>query len=181
MRLTRLPYLLLLSSALLVADDNPKLSKDLDGVNPGSTVNVIIQYKHAPTDQDHQKMQSKGATHESDLAPLNGAVYSVKASAVASLSSDPNVAYISINRPVYPLLDYSTRAINADVAAAAGYLGTGIGIAVIDSGISDSDDLKGPGAPAAAAVRGPRVVYRQSFIKGDGQDHYGHGTHVAGI
>src|SRR5207302_11199236 len=55
--------------------------------------------------------------------------------------------------------------------------GTGIGIAVIDSGVYQHDDLQ------SADMKSSRVVYSESFVPGDPStnDAYGHGTHVAGI
>ena len=54
--------------------------------------------------------------------------------------------------------------------------GTGIGVAIIDSGISDHGDLHN-------ASGASRVVYSQSFVAGDTTtpDKFGHGTHVAGL
>ena len=54
--------------------------------------------------------------------------------------------------------------------------GTGIGVAVIDSGIADHPDLHNTAGAS-------RVVYSQSFLPGvtSAVDAYGHGTHVAGI
>ncbi len=54
------------------------------------------------------------------------------------------------------------------------YDGTGVGVAIIDSGVHLVDDLKD------AAGRS-RVVYQQDFTGGNSDDAYGHGTHVAGI
>jgi serine protease AprX len=55
--------------------------------------------------------------------------------------------------------------------------GTGIGVAVIDSGVYNHDDLALPGTTQS------RIVYSESFVPGDPStdDAYGHGTHVAGI
>jgi serine protease AprX len=66
--------------------------------------------------------------------------------------------------------------VGADLATSVfGVDGTGIGIAMIDSGINDSDDLKD-------AQGHNRIVYKASLISGSSQDdHYGHGTHVSGI
>src|SRR5207302_9463160 len=55
--------------------------------------------------------------------------------------------------------------------------GTGVGVAIIDSGVFNHDDLQ------KSSGLGSRVVYSESFIPGDPStnDAYGHGTHVAGI
>jgi serine protease AprX len=100
----------------------------------------------------------------------------VPLSRLESLSQDPEVAYISPDRPVSGANDYAEATVGADVAQNYGYDGTGVAVAVIDSGISDHPDLHDP-------VTGQsRVVYSQTFIPGsDTLDHFGHGTHVAGI
>jgi serine protease AprX len=98
---------------------------------------------------------------------------------LARLAKDPNVAYITPDRPVsmtWGNEDYET-AIEADAAAAQfAFDGTGVGVAIIDSGVSDHGDLHD-------ASGGSRVVYSQSFVAGDTTtaDKFGHGTHVAGL
>jgi len=70
----------------------------------------------------------------------------------------------------------TTQTVNANIAWNLGLDGTGVGVAVIDSGIALVDDLKNANQTAS------RVVYSQSFVSGqDATDGYGHGTHVAGI
>src|SRR5581483_8884263 len=86
-----------------------------------------------------------------------------------------NVAYVSLDRPLAASLDYSAAGVNAPAAWTSGWDGTGIGVAVIDSGIYNHPDLN------ARYLSRSRVVYRQSFIGGTKYDDFGHGTHVAGI
>src|SRR6202011_5806976 len=68
-------------------------------------------------------------------------------------------------------------AVNAFAAWQSGYTGAGIGIALIDSGVSSHPDLSG--GPWGSS----RVVWNQSFVAGNasGTDQFGHGTHVAGL
>ncbi|MFG2296119.1 S8 family serine peptidase [Streptomyces sp. NPDC048603] len=69
-------------------------------------------------------------------------------------------------------LDKSTRQIGADKAWAAGYDGTGVKIAVLDTGI----DTTHPD------LAGGKVAAEQNFsASADAKDRYGHGTHVASI
>ena len=80
--------------------------------------------------------------------------------------------------------DYTNSAINASAAWNSGYDGSGIGVAVIDSGINDNHpDLWDQSQSYS------RVLYHQDFTGTSVRnqygrvvyDLYGHGTHVAGI
>src|ERR1700676_2607887 len=129
----------LLCAALMTAGlsfaDHRKLSHDLRGFDPDATVDVIVQFRSAPTEAHHRRMRAGGASDRANLDAINGAVYTIKAADVGSLADDPNVLFITPDRPVHPMLDYSAAAVNATMALQSGYDGTGIGIAVIDSGI----------------------------------------------
>jgi serine protease AprX len=84
--------------------------------------------------------------------------------------------HISLDRQSRRRLDYTADAVNAPLAWSAGLDGTGVGIAIIDSGIYSHPDLN------RAYSTQSRVVYRQSFVSGGVKnDDFGHGTHVAGI
>src|SRR5260370_6393991 len=65
----------------------------------------------------------------------------------------------------------------ADIANSLGNEGTGVGVAVIDSGVNQVWDLQ------AGATKTSRIVYSQNFDPSANttSDLYGHGTHVAGI
>ena len=69
-------------------------------------------------------------------------------------------------------------AVNAPFAWPSGLSGAGIGVALIDSGVSNASDLN-----TWASAPSRRVVYQQSFVPGNSSasDQYGHGTHVAGL
>ncbi|WP_407837108.1 S8 family serine peptidase [Streptomyces sp. DSM 116496] len=81
----------------------------------------------------------------------------------------PGVATVWLDSVRTATLDRSTRQIGADKAWAAGYDGTGVKIAVLDTGIDATHaDLVG------------QVVAEQNFSRSaDAVDRVGHGTHVA--
>src|SRR5579875_1064007 len=163
--------LIVLSTAALAQNRN--ISTDLLSVDPNSRVDVIVQYTHTPTTKNHADISAMGGSLKRELRSVKAASYSLPAASLSALTANPEVAFISVDRKVHTLLDNTTAAVNAAAAWSAGLDGTGIGVAVIDSGISEHDDLQGS--------NGSRIVFRESFIGGDTNDHFGHGEHVAGI
>src|SRR6266700_6904560 len=184
-----LALLVLMAPGLTFGGQKHKLSKNLEelkGGPEGATVDVIIQFNHAPTDAQHAKVQAKGGLLKTKLDVIKGAHYSVPVQSLPALADDPDVAYISPNRPLSgtstSTLDFTPEAVNAPVAWQQWSLdGTSIGVAVIDSGITAVGDLYW-WIPSNQTY-GSRVVYSQNFVPGttDTSDLYGHGTHVAGI
>jgi len=169
--LLRIAVLILTASCAFAR--HPKIAPDLGGVDRTSKVDVIIQFKHVPTEAQHQKVRNQGGMLRAPFELLKGALYSVPASALERLANDPEVAYISPDRKVGGMLDLTADAVNAAAGWVANLDGSGIGIAVIDSGISNHQDLKSGGSS--------RVVYSLDLVGGGTDDHYGHGEHVAGI
>ena len=180
-RLAFLALIALLSAGLSFADGKKHaLSADLDALKSSkhsATVDVIIQFNQTPTPAHHQKVQNNGGVLKTKLDFIKGAHYSVPVEALDALADDPDVAYISPNRPVKGSLDHVVSAVNADLAYASGWNGAGIGIAVVDSGVSSNYDMNSAGNGAS------RIVYSQNFVATETatSDLYGHGTHVAGI
>src|SRR6266702_7727730 len=179
-RLSSLALVPLLAAGLALADGNHhKLSKDVEplkGGHEGATVDVIIQFNQTPTAAHHQKVQNKGGVLKRKLDIIKAAHYSVPVEALDALADDPDVAYISPDRPVRGALDTTVATVNGGYAQTLGLNGAGIGVAVVDSGISDIPDLHN-------ASGSYEVVYAQSFVPNDPStsDPFGHGTHVAGI
>jgi serine protease AprX len=159
-----------------------KFSSDLPQRGDESgMVTVIVQHRQMPTNAHLKTLQGLGATMKSKFPTIRAVTMRVPASMLEELAKDPNVAYITPDRQVSmtanPETEEFATAVEADVAQAKfGLDGSGIGVAVIDSGISCYSDLRN-----ASGVY--RVVYSQSFLAGDNrtQDWYGHGTFVAGL
>src|SRR5260221_8390837 len=162
-----------------------KLSPELQQGKSGKPVDVIVQFTTDPTEQQIGKVTGKGAALKQKLSAIRGAVFtSLPAEALAQLAQDPNVAYITPDRPVQGAtnLDYAPETVNAPWVWQQLHLdGTGVGVAVIDSGVYPVGDLYWFNALTGAY--GLRIVYSQSFVPGttDASDYFGHGTHVAGI
>src|SRR6266566_4985821 len=179
-RFALLTLITLVVAGLCLADGKHKLSKDLDalkGSHSGATVDVIIQFNQTPTDAHHQKVQNKGGVLRTKLDFIKGAHYSVPVESLDALADDPDVAYIPPDRRLSGALDNTAAAVNAKAAWQAGWDGTGIGVAVIDSGITYHTDLYSTGGGGGKL----RIIYSQDFVGGGTNDYYGHGEHVAGI
>jgi serine protease AprX len=158
-----------------------KLSKELTGADGLSNVKVIIQWKSAPNSAKHAKVSSRGGRLRSVHPSIRAAAYTIRASELDELAKDPEVAYITLDRPLTAKLDYTAAAVNAGYVSAQQFDGTGIGVAVIDSGMTPNPDLTKD-----------HIVYSQDFtgeFKQNGNvsdtsnapDLFGHGEHVAGI
>jgi serine protease AprX len=144
-------------------------------------VKVIVQYRAMPATSSFTSMLARGATVHSRLQTIRGVTMTVSASMLAELEKDPNVLYVTPDRPIRmtsnPQTEEFATAVEADVAAAQYALdGTGVGVAIIDSGIASHPDLNNASGTS-------RVVYSQSFVFGNTSavDQFGHGTHVAGL
>jgi serine protease AprX len=192
----------LTATALLVSPlrASSKLGPGLTGLDPNSNVDVIIQYQNAPNNSDHNKVTQLGGTFHRDLGVVNGSHYTIPVSAIQSLANDPTVVAIHPDRKLHSsttsinTIDYGwmgVLGVNSPNARYA-YDGTGVGVAVIDSGIDsnlDLDSTASSGFASAAATTASyyqnysRVVYSESFVPGDSTtgDAFGHGTHVAGL
>src|SRR5437660_1499064 len=141
-RIVLLSLITLLTAGPSLADGKHKVSKDLEALkganaNNGAMVDVIIQFNQTPTAVHHQEVQGKGGVLKTKMDFINGAHYSVPVGALDALADDPDVAYISPDRPVRGALDTTVATVNGGYAQALGLNGAGIGVAVIDSGISD--------------------------------------------
>jgi len=161
-------FCLLVTVTFGYADDT-KISPELRGYNSSQPVQVIVQY--APGTQPGTQTSCSGLLGLVDcvvgdllnilgqLPLINGVVALVDGTGIVNLSNQANVVYISSDRPL-STLDVAPPAVNAEVAWQSGYVGTGIGVALIDSGVNSHPDLYTGILPVS------RVVYNQSSCPG---------------
>ena len=99
----------------------------------------------------------------------------VPSSKITEIASFPVVLSVEVSQTYSPLLDVSTEAIYSDAFWNASHNGSGIAIAIVDTGVNASH----PGISS-------RIVDAKDFVLTDSDgnstdDPSGHGTHVAGI
>ena len=103
---------------------------------------------------------------------------------LSALETDPRVRRVMLDRPVFPTLERTAAAIGAPgVHEQLGLSGRGVGVAVIDSGVSAHEDLdrRGRRSRIAHFKDFTRDALSPRWISDRPTDEYGHGTHVAGI
>ena len=106
------------------------------------------------------------------MAGNQALVADVPAAALDALAHAPVVRRVSLDRRIEATLERTAAAIGARwVNEELGFDGTGVGVAIIDSGVAKHGDLSG------------RIAHFADFVDSRTQpyDRYGHGTHVAGI
>ena len=162
------------SRARLSADLADHLLDAAAGRAVAPTVDVIITGNATFVQHIAQR---HGATIKKELQ--TGAVLSVTTASLASLANDAEAGAVSGDGALRSQLATATESTGAAAAWAGeitklgAVVGTGIGVAIIDSGIDAHTALAG------------RVVVSADFTRAqltfNSGDKYGHGTHVAGI
>ena len=143
---------------------------------------VIVEFRSAPDVRVFPRGTVGGHGGERAL------VGEVDNRLLVSLAADARVARVMIDRPAFATLDRTARAVGAIAAREEfGVDGRGVGIAIVDSGITSfHDDLYQSRSRSVT----DRVVHFKDFTRPTSKtlwatptpvDEYGHGTHVAGI
>src|SRR6185369_11715969 len=157
----------------------PDLGDLLSKKSSESTVQVILQLNSKPSGQLNALLAANGVKIRRHFDNLNSFALELPARVVNSLSSFPEVAFVSIDSEVRTLGGHSAHTNSTDnvrTLSNDGALdGNGIGIAIVDSGIY--------GAHVAftdTQTGQSRIVANIDFTgEGRTDDPYGHGTHVA--
>jgi serine protease AprX len=124
-------------------------------------------------------VQWSGGQLKRSLPLVNGVAVDLPNASLAALAASPLVSHIAIDRLVVGSMERTGATVGATaVRQELGYDGTGVGVAIIDSGAAASvDDL------SDEFGGGSQVDQFVDFVNGrqNAYDDYGHGTHVAGI
>jgi serine protease AprX len=184
----------LLTALMLIATVGPSASTSIDISSTAvSKLDAILQRRAAagvgtsriivrgvdstPTGTLGDLIQQAGGSAGRKLSVIQGRVAEIPNAALTALASSPYVARISVDRLIVGANERTGATIGVpSVRQDYGYDGSGVGVAIIDSGVTPAhDDLAGE--------TGPRVVRFVDFVNGINTvyDDYGHGTHVAGI
>ena len=155
------------------AGDPP--TSDLPSGRVGGATRVIVQAR------DGQSLETLfelvGARRVRSLRAVGADVVEVDDAALPTLAGDPRVRAVSVDRPVASTMERAAAAVGARwVRESLGFDGAGVGVALVDSGVTAwHDDLAGHA--------GQRVVHFVDFVnrRPNAYDDFGHGTHVAGI
>src|SRR5687767_2271739 len=160
-----------------------KIASDLGDLlrsnSSDARVKVILQLNEKPSGQLNALLASNGVKIRKHFNNLNSFALELPARVVDVLSTFSEVAFISVDSEVLPFgghVAHTSGADNVRSMATDGALdGSGIGIAIVDSGIygahtSFTDTTNGQS----------RIVVNIDFTgEGRTDDPYGHGTHVA--
>jgi serine protease AprX len=146
-----------------------------------ASVSVIVREARPGSDQAERLVRAAGGRVTAELPIIGGFSARVPGSALGRISASPAVSAVWSDRKVRVSSiteDLNRRAANTvwqqtiklGEARKSGYDGSGVTVALLDTGIRDLPDLAG------------RILAKVDFTPDhDGIDYFGHGTHMAGI
>jgi len=136
--------------------------------NPDSN-RVIVKFSPNKSSGGMAALRAAGGKVHHEFNDLQAAAATIPPQALNGLRNNPNIQFIEVDQPRYPMaqsVPYGTTMVQAPEAWAAGGDGSGILVCVIDSGVNSThEDIDG--------ITG-------GYPTGWNSDTCGHGTHVAG-
>ena len=149
--------------------------------HPSATIPVIVRETDPRSETAEALTRSLGGTVTHELPIIRSFSARIPARALTALTASSTVMNVWADGRIHMSTDPTAlnsqdantvwqQTIRLKQARSAGYDGSGVTVALLDTGVNDVADLAG------------RVVARVDFTPDhDGYDHYGHGTHMAGI
>ncbi len=156
----------------------------LDAGNDGYA-ELVVRYSERPEMFDDEFVADLGGEVVRTYETLDMRAIRLPVASLESLAADDKVNWLSLDEPVATLSVASREAANVPNANSAnlGYTGAGVGIAVLDTGISDHADLS-DNIVQFSFLDGKFPIPNFADLEGSGdvrEDGFGHGTHVAGL
>jgi serine protease AprX len=142
---------------------------------------VIVEFNDGKDSDGADRIKGAGGRAGRRLKIINAFSGRIPNALLRRLADDSSVKRVHIDRGVSGELARTTATVGALTARLQyGYTGAGIGVAVIDSGITANHDDLGA---SAISKTGQRVTKFVDFVNNrtTKYDDWGHGTHVAGI
>ena len=175
---------LILPSLAVAAGRGSKLDSELtrrSQRNPREVTSVIVTLTPGATlPQDFKRF----ARARGRLGIINGQVLDLPNNVLRQLEARPEIFRVHYNRPT-AAHDFRTSITTGAraVQRGLGFTGAGIGVAVIDSGITAWHNDLASSTPTLYPYGDQRVAAFVDFVNGATApyDDEGHGTHVAGI
>jgi serine protease AprX len=162
---------------------DPVLSQLVTKGTPGRSRVIVILKDGADASSDIKKL---GGNPGRRLALINGQAVELSNGQLKKLAESSAVESIHVDRQLRSHMNRAAVTIGARaVQEDLGFDGAGVGVAIIDSGVSSwHDDLTYSGSSLSVrVVGGQRVARFVDFVNGRTApyDDNGHGTHIAGI
>ena len=167
----------------------PDLQTTLKQIASGRTVRLVVNLDNEAGAATIDSIRDLGGVIRGRFRNSRQIAFDLPAYAVASLINVQGIDYVAPDRPVQGLLSHLEKTTGASQAyvpttavsdllnggSLTGTTGTGIAVAVIDSGVyPDHFDLRDGGTR--------HLLLSVDFTgHNDPSDYYGHGTHVAGL
>ncbi|HEV8345447.1 MAG TPA: S8 family peptidase [Vicinamibacterales bacterium] len=157
-----------------------ELARRSGDLNPRNTTRVIVTLVPGAT----LPAEFKKFGQNRNLDIINGQVLDLPNNVLRKLAAHPNVFQVHYDRPTRTHNNRTAVTVGArDVFWNYGYTGAGVGVAVIDSGITSWHDDMVNYTKTVFPYGNQRVAKFVDFVNGRAlpYDDNGHGTHVSGI
>src|SRR6266853_765915 len=130
-RHARIPVVLMVGVLLATcAAAGSKVAPDMPNVSPNTPVDIIVRFRTLPT-KDELKTFGAYGQMKKIFNSIKAIHTQVPLSVVTKIEADPNVVYISPNRPLKGKLEFAEPTVNANIALQYGFDGSGVGVAIV--------------------------------------------------
>lgn len=151
-------------------------------------IELVVRYDQRPELFDDERVAELGGEVMRSYKHLDMRAIRLPAEALLGLASEENVDWLSLDEEMSVTSESSRAAANLPAAGTAngGYHGLNVGVAILDTGVSEHADLSDSivqysflgGSYPTPVVADGNIVTLNDSPRGDG---FGHGTHVAGL